>query len=431
MRLIIKYPVLILILLIAISCNTNKRISAPRNLERIYDPSSSTLHPKIKIYSNSDTSSVIVEYLKTKELLFNQNNPGNKLLSKVQIVYNLYDLSDKLNLVDSSTITFKFDKDPKKQYEAVEIEVNSQKGGNYLLEIITTDINRKNSHYSFYRINRTQENNLQDFYYYNKANNEIIVDSYIRPKLRFGIKHFKREIDSMYVYFFKDDFYTSLPPYMEDTLIDNNQLADTVWVSYLDSINYENFKVEGLYYFSEKKLESNYNNGVALFNYGEKFPVIRTPKELVQPIKYLGNIDSIPGSDSTGKLTKLAVDDFWLAKANNIDKSRELLIAYYNRVMLANKYFTSYKEGWKTDRGMIYIIYGLPDYLFKSGDEERWIYNPEGISTGITFIFNYEENPFTFNHYVLDREKLKYTGWDNAVEMWNKGEIIYFQTRLE
>ncbi len=431
MQLILKYSIIISILLIAVSCNPNKRISAPRNLERIYDPSSSSLHPKIKIYSLSDTSSVMVEYLKTKELLFNQNNPGNKLLSRVQIVYNLYDLNDKLNLADSSTTTFKFDKDPNRQYEVVEVEVNSHKGGNYLLEIITTDVNRKNSQYSFYRINRTQENNLQDYYYFNKKDNEIIVDPYIRPRQEFGIKHYSRDIDSLYVHYFKNDFYISLPPYMEDTLIDNVHTADTVWTCYLDSLNYENYENEGLYYFSENQTESNYNDGIVLFNFGEKFPVIRTPKKLAEPISYLGNIDSIPGPDSTGKLTKLAVDDFWLAKANNIDKSRELLIAYYNRVMLANKYFTSYKEGWKTDRGMIYVIYGLPDYLFKSGDEERWIYNPEGISTGITFIFNYVENPFTFNHYVLDREKLKYTGWDTAVEMWNKGEIIYFQTRLE
>lgn len=431
MQLILKHSIIISILLIVVSCNPNKRISAPRNLERIYDPSSSSLHPKIKIYSLSDTSSVIVEYLKTKELLFNQNNPGNKLLSRVQIVYNLYDLNDKLNLTDSSTTSFKFDKNPKRQYEAVEIEVNSPKGGNYLLEIITTDVNRKNSQYSFYRINRTQENNPQDYYYYSKENNEIIVDSYIRPKQKFGIKHYSRDIDSLYVHYFKDDFYISLPPYMEDTLIDNIHTADTVWTCYLDSLNYENYENEGLYYFSENQAGSNYKEGIVLFNFGEKFPVIRAPKDLAEPISYLGNMDSIPGPDPTGKLTKLAVDDFWLSKANNIDKSRELLIAYYNRVMLANKYFSSYKEGWKTDRGMIYIIYGLPDYLFKSGDEERWIYNPEGISTGITFIFNYVENPFTFNHYVLDREKLKYTGWDTAVEMWNKGEIIYFQTRLE
>ena len=99
--------------------------------------------------------------------------------------------------------------------------------------------------------------------------------------------------------------------------------------------------------------------------------------------------------------------------------------------MLANKYFTSYKKGWKTDRGMIFIIYGLPDSLFKSGEEERWIYNPQGIGTGIEFIFKYQENPFTFNHYILDRDKIKVTGWDDAVEMWNKGEIIYYQNGLE
>jgi len=59
----------------------------------------------------------------------------------------------------------------------------------------------------------------------------------------------------------------------------------------------------------------------------------------------------------------------------------ELLEEYYNRVDYANKNFSHYTEGWRTDRGMVYIYLGAPDnierYPFQSGSKpyEIWYYN--------------------------------------------------------
>ncbi len=108
-----------------------------------------------------------------------------------------------------------------------------------------------------------------------------------------------------------------------------------------------------------------------------------------------------------------------------MERSRELIKLFYNRVFFANVYFTSYIEGWRTDRGMIYIIYGLPDYIYKSGEEERWIYHPDQMGPGITFNFEYMPNPFSLNHLVLNREKVKSSEWDQFIELWNSGEIYY------
>ena len=427
----LKYWIIILLSVLIFSCRVSRKTTVPRNLERIYNPASSSIHPEIKVYNNSDTSSIIVERVYTKELLFNQANAEKELLARVKIIYNLYDLNNKQKLVDSLTTTFKFEKNPDILYHTLEIPINTFVENNYFLEIITTDLNRKNNQYSFRRIDRTNEINPQDFIVYNKSNESLIINSFINEKKQFGIKHYKEDLDSLNVFFFSNNFETPQPPDINDTIKENFEVADSNWVCHLDSINYINFQEEGVYYFTEITKSLKYTTvearGIALYNFGDGFPIVRTPNNLAKPLVYLGSIDSISDSDSIGKLTKLAVDNFWLDKANNIDKSRELLKAYYNRVMFANMYFTSFKEGWQTDRGMIYIIYGLPDYLFKSGEEERWIYSPTGIGTGITFTFKYFENPFSLNHYILDRDKLKTTGWDEAIEMWNKGEIFYFQ----
>lgn len=427
----LKYLIVILISVFVFSCKVSKKTAAPRNLERIYDPASSSIHPEIKVYNNTDTSSIIVWRIFTKELLFNQASSKNNLQAKVEVIYNLYDLSNKQNLVDSATTTFNFEKSDNKLYYTYDIPVKTFVDNKYLLEIITSDIKRKSTQYSYRRIERTNDYNQQDFLVFNEKNKSLKINSFINESTPFGIKHYNYNFDSLNVFFYSNDFKIPQPPYTIDTIKNDLEIADTSWLCYLDSINYTNFQNQGVYFFSTSN-DANENklintNGFALYNFGSGFPIVKTPEDLIKPIFYLDSIEVEENEDSTGKYTKLAVDDFWLKKANNIDKSRELLKIFYNRVMFANKYFTSYKEGWQTDRGMVYIIYGMPDYLFKSGLEEKWIYNSLGIGSGITFTFDFIENPVSLNHYILDREKLKYTGWDEAVKMWNEGEVFYFQ----
>jgi GWxTD domain-containing protein len=41
----------------------------------------------------------------------------------------------------------------------------------------------------------------------------------------------------------------------------------------------------------------------------------------------------------------------------------ELLVEYYNRIKIANERYSHYVDGWKTDMGMVYIIYGNPSNI--------------------------------------------------------------------
>lgn len=92
-----------------------------------------------------------------------------------------------------------------------------------------------------------------------------------------------------------------------------------------------------------------------------------------------------------GKRTYLK--NFW--KKRDTDPStpkNEFKEEYYNRIRLANQRFSSpSKEGWKTDRGRVLILYGLPDDTqrnpFGSGTKpyEIWIYHK--VEGGVEFIF--------------------------------------------
>ena len=56
--------------------------------------------------------------------------------------------------------------------------------------------------------------------------------------------------------------------------------------------------------------------------------------------------------------------DFWKKKDPTPNTERnELMEEYYGRVEYANKHFTHYVDGWKTDMGMVYIIFGPPSNI--------------------------------------------------------------------
>jgi len=92
-----------------------------------------------------------------------------------------------------------------------------------------------------------------------------------------------------------------------------------------------------------------------------------------------------------GKRTYLK--NFW--KKRDSDPStpqNEFKEEYYNRIRLANQRFsTPSREGWKTDRGRVLILYGQPDDTqrtpFGSGTKpyEIWIYHK--VEGGVEFIF--------------------------------------------
>jgi GWxTD domain-containing protein len=70
-------------------------------------------------------------------------------------------------------------------------------------------------------------------------------------------------------------------------------------------------------------------------------------------------------------------------------ENNELMNEYYYRVNVANQRFSGHREGWRSDRGMVYIIYGEPDAVEEHNMEIDakpymiWYY----YSVNRTFIF--------------------------------------------
>jgi GWxTD domain-containing protein len=115
----------------------------------------------------------------------------------------------------------------------------------------------------------------------------------------------------------------------------------------------------------------------------------------IQIAKYLADKNEIDEFEKTKSLEgkKNVMINFW--KKRNTDPSGLSNVAkekFTNSVNYVNTHFrTGQREGWKTDRGRVFIIYGQPDEIERHPNEidskpyEIWYFN--NLEGGVIFVF--------------------------------------------
>jgi GWxTD domain-containing protein len=176
----------------------------------------------------------------------------------------------------------------------------------------------------------------------------------------------------------------------------------------------------GLYYFRE---DTNAVNGIGIMVVDHRFPRMTRPEELVKPLIYISTNNEIKELSNTNA-PKRTLDTYWLRLANNNEaKARRTIRAYYRRVAQANQLFTTYKEGWKTDMGMVYIIFGKPNKVVRTKDKEVWTFTQNANFSEINFTFVRRPNQFVEDHYELVRYVEYEPIWYPTVEEWRTGIV--------
>ncbi len=91
--------------------------------------------------------------------------------------------------------------------------------------------------------------------------------------------------------------------------------------------------------------------------------------DIIGPMQYVMRIEDWHRlKKASGQRQQELFNEFW-NKRNPLpdSKNNPLLKEFYRRVEYANEHFSnSLREGWKTDLGRIYIIYGPPDDIYRN-----------------------------------------------------------------
>jgi GWxTD domain-containing protein len=219
--------------------------------------------------------------------------------------------------------------------------------------------------------------------------------------------------------YFNNSFAASVKPFKAS---ENNEMPKDIkdrQAQITDLSNGFNFANTGLYYL----LSPDKQFGFSLLVVDNKFPRLSRPEELIGPLSYICSEEELEKMNKSLK-PKFTVDSFWLSIGGSEDYSKKLIKTFYQKVEYANRSFTSHKEGWKTDRGMIYIVFGKPDAVYHHNDQEEWDY--ENVNdNSLTFSFRKRNDLYSNDEeYELVRKPVYESYWNFMVEKWRKGNII-------
>lgn len=222
--------------------------------------------------------------------------------------------------------------------------------------------------------------------------------------------------EALTAYYYTHDFGIALPPMSAGEVPQRTMNIDSVfkWPKY----EFQYLTNAGLYYV---QADTSSQVGRAYLVTEKFFPKAATLDQLIEPLVYITTKKEKEQLDNAQ--TKKDFDQFWLDLTDSPERARNIIKEYYSRVEFANERFTNYKEGWKTDPGMIYIIFGAPDEVLKHNKKETWIYLQNSRLPKIKYEFIKSNNVFSSSQYTLLRDKNYDNVWFRAVDLWRKSRF--------
>jgi GWxTD domain-containing protein len=402
------------------SCTSTSEV-ADREVSSPYIGSELDIKPEFKLFHHSKDSSTLWVKFETANLLYVKEEDAYKAnvtieidpipaienpeikLSKKKVAVPSIDIDDKGETALAKTDIYL----PYPNTYSLEITLRDESNGKRVNKLITTEKTAPNSRENFFATA------LSTPY-------PLFSDRALRGE-PYHIYHELEQVDKLLVTYYNRTFPLPPPPfaYYEPKPFDYSP-DDSFELSIDDGAFSFIPKKEGFYHF---RVDESDKEGFTLFvSSDEDFPDIKTIQTMVDPFRYL-----VSGKEYKKLLEapalKPSLESFWIDWSGDKTRARKSIKTYYQRVETANKFFSSHVEGWKSDRGLIYIIYGEPNKIYKNSKLETWIYGEEQNPLSLTFRFVKVINPFTTNDYRLNREDYYKPSWYRSIEAWRTGRI--------
>src|SRR5690606_7844681 len=218
---------------------------------------------------------------------------------------------------------------------------------------------------------------------------------------------------NLYSFFYPQEFSVPLPPMETKPAAIPKEVEMVEDGSFLVNVP-KVFDREG-YYFVQSDTSSA--AGMLVKTAPESFPNVPSWEEMVEMVAYISTRkehETLLEAENK----KLALDQYWINMTKDAEKAKVLIREYFRQVEFANLLFTDYKEGWMSDRGMVYIVMGPPQEVYFNLDRETWIYEGLNSNSKITFTFARVKNILTPNYYVLNRSRAYQPEWFKSITLW-------------
>ncbi|WP_258102580.1 GWxTD domain-containing protein [Marinoscillum sp. MHG1-6] len=244
-----------------------------------------------------------------------------------------------------------------------------------------------------------------DFYPINEDSLPII-SNYVSNT---GVQFHGASNTTFHVYEYDQEFLGADPPMGAMKPLSPTLSIDSSYVfnKGLDSLEQDHF-----YLFQGDSLDQT---GITLLKVPFYFPKTKKLDDLLGPLQYITTSEENKSLHQPFSNPKISFEKFWINTYGTKFRAKGAIRSFYNMVQESNELFTDYKAGWKTDRGMIYIVYGKPDFVTRDKGIEIWKY-----TSGIEFEFIRISTLFAPLIYSLKRD-IKYENqwYDRVGEIRN------------
>jgi len=403
------------LLVVLIGCYT-ERISN-QNLSYLYDRNASFLHPEYNILHRNDSVSELHFRINSNELLYLFNASSNFYSAGFRIRYEVYTQVESKLLIDSSVVIFK-DSSLVMEGKTISgvIPLKPGKVKQALVKVDLVDL-RRNSHVlRYYDLDSRDQNCRQYFTMRLTTSSFPLARNYLTETEQVVITHASGAGRAKVRYYHRDIQLPKPPFSVESPPVFDYKADSTFTIPMGQPVS---FPLLGFYHI---QISDSTKHGFTVYRYKNAFPEVKEVRDLIAPLRYI-NSNSEYKQLIEAENQKVEVDRFWLKLAGNPDRAKLLIQKYYSRVEDANTFFTSFVEGWKTDRGLVYLIFGPPNIIYKNSGSEHWIYGEENNPASLGMTFFKTDNPFTENDFRLDRSPIYKSNWYSAVDMWRQGRV--------
>ncbi len=242
--------------------------------------------------------------------------------------------------------------------------------------------------------------------------------NYVLTNEKLNLLNLGSSDSTLYIYRYISDFKVADPPFSTT----GNSIIKSIKIDSLFEVQSNrtiSLTIPGLYFAQS---DTSGANGVAFRIESAPYPKQGNYKDLINSLTYFTTRSEIEKlKNATDK--KRAFDSYWIEVTKSSERARRVIKGYYRRVSLSNHLFTTYKQGWKTDKGMIYIVFGPPDEVTRNSNREEWIYERTNRLPRMNFTFVKSKSIFTGDHYVLLRNSSYQQIWYKAIDLWRKGQM--------
>jgi GWxTD domain-containing protein len=400
------------------SCTTSSGLADVEN-ETIYSAEVNFFEPDLEVFHVSGDSSRIIITIKPEELLYSRLESNSPFTSEISFRYLIQSrIDNEKSLVDSASIRFTDERYNASTRLVQFTHMIALPPGDWFISTNIEDLKRGTLSSQSVLSTKSEKLNSDDFAFSLEGSSFFESNYSIPQNTNIQVKCPRHENQTLYLFHYQPEIKLSTAPfsanYPEIPSFKDFKLIQT------DSSGSGQFFIEkGLYFISNSATEPI---GISVFSTPNRYPSVRNADQLVGPLRFIttkAEFDEI----SKSRFPKEKVDAFWIESGGGKDKAQNLILEYYSRVEEANTYFSTYTEGWRTDRGMIHLIFGPPTSVKINEESQTWIYGDENSSASLRFTFSKIKTPFSDNVFILNRDVVYKSYWENMVAAWRGGRI--------